>query len=450
MDSLMNPLFFVGIASGFCTLLFGIWVGTRIGRSRERTSAQALRDRLQSMAQQLASMTNNMGSDVRSYNGRISDFHTQVNGIRTAREQRVATNDLAQAEDEVALLLQAILQVNEGMKQRLDETEARLESHAQAMQSYITEARTDALTGLNNRRVLDQTIDKIYLDGTRGSQQEVSFVLLDVDHFKKFNDQHGHQAGDEVLKEVGKRMRESAVGAICVARYGGEEFAAVLPVGLEKACKVAEEIRSVINAQPIVVDGKELRISASLGVALCEPAEKPKSWVRRADTALYAAKGMGRNIVAYYYGGNCLPFGERAKSVPETPVVASQNNTPVKPAKEPVVEAATNSAAVAPVMPSAPKAKASPSSMVAAASTAVPAPAVKPLLTPPQNAEAITPASGSIPNNSTIPITSTYAEPTRSAEEALQAEVELLKLETAKAKVQRRLDAIVREESQRR
>lgn len=446
MDSLMNPLFFVGIASGFCTLLFGIWVGTRIGRSRERTSAQALRDRLQSMAQQLASMTNNMGSDVRSYNGRISDFHTQVNGIRTAREQRVATNDLAQAEDEVALLLQAILQVNEGMKQRLDETEARLESHAQAMQSYITEARTDALTGLNNRRVLDQTIDKIYLDGTRGSQQEVSFVLLDVDHFKKFNDQHGHQAGDEVLKEVGKRMRESAVGAICVARYGGEEFAAVLPVGLEKACKVAEEIRSVINAQPIVVDGKELRISASLGVALCEPAEKPKSWVRRADTALYAAKGMGRNIVSYYYGGNCLPFGERAKSVPETPVVASQNNTPVKPAKEPVVEAAANSAAVAPVMPSAPKAKTIPSSTVTAASTAVPAP----VLTTPQNAEAITPASGSIPNNSTIPITSTYAEPTRSAEEALQAEVELLKLETAKAKVQRRLDAIVREESQRR
>ena len=434
MDSLTNPLFFVGIASGFCTLLFGVWVGTRIGRSRERTSAQALRDRLQTMAQQLASMTNNMGSDVRSYSGRINEFQTQVNGIRNAREQRVARNELAQAEDEVALLLQAILQVNEGMKQRLDETEARLESHAQAMQSYITEARTDALTGLNNRRVLDQAIDKIYLDGTRGSQQEVSFVLLDVDHFKKFNDQHGHQAGDEVLKEVGKRMRETAYGATCVARYGGEEFAAVLPFGLEKACKIAEEIRAAINAQPIVVDGKELRISASLGVALCEPSEKPKSWVRRSDTALYAAKGMGRNIVSYYYGGNCLPFGERAKSVPETPVVASQNNTPVKPLQEPIVEVAINKvSAAAPIIPSAaePKAVARPAGIDRVATSEI--------VASPSKASAA--ASVSSP---------TSTEPVRSAEEALQAEVELLKLEAAKAKVQRRLDAIVREESQRR
>lgn len=434
MDSLTNPIFFVGIASGFCTLLFGVWVGTRIGRSRERTSAQALRDRLQIMAQQLASMTNNMGSDVRSYNGRINDFQTQVNGIRNAREQRVARNELAQAEDEVAVLLQAILQVNEGMKQRLDETEARLESHAQAMQCYITEARTDALTGLNNRRVLDQAIDKIYLDGTRGSQQEVSFVLLDVDHFKKFNDQHGHQAGDEVLKEVGKRMRENAYGATCVARYGGEEFAAVLPFGLERACKIAEEIRAAINAQPIVVDGKELRISASLGVALCESSEKPKSWVRRSDTALYAAKGMGRNIVSYYYGGNCLPFGERAKSVPETPVVASQNNTPVKPLQESLVEVAINKvSAAAPIIPTAaePKAVVRPAGIDRVATSEI--------VASPSKASAA--ASVSSP---------TSTEPVRSAEEALQAEVELLKLEAAKAKVQRRLDAIVREESQRR
>lgn len=432
MDSLTNPLFFVGIASGFCTLLFGIWLGTRIGRSRERNSAQALRDRLQAMAQQLASMTTNMGSDVRSYNGRINDFQTQVNGIRTAREQRVPGAAPVQAEDEVALLLQAILQVNEGMKQRLDETEARLESHAQAMQSYITEARTDALTGLNNRRVLDQAIDKIYLDGTRGSQQEVSFVLLDVDHFKKFNDQHGHQAGDEVLKEVGKRMRETAYGATCVARYGGEEFAAVLPFGLEKACNIAEEIRAAINAQPIVVDGKELRISASFGVALCEPSEKPKSWVRRADTALYAAKGLGRNIVAYYYGGNCLPFGDRGRSVPETPVVTPQNNAPFKPIKEPTAEVAQSSvSAAAPIIPAAVESKAVANPAASSSVAAVPTPVV--------------------PNSSSIRVAASVSiEPTRSAEEALQAEVELLKLEAAKAKVQRRLDAIVREESQRR
>jgi len=116
--------------------VFGIWLGTRIGRSRERISARILCERIQFMAQQLASMASNVGSDVRLYNGQISDFQVQVNGIRNAREKRSSLLNyvsMGQAEDDVALLLHAILQVNEGMKQRLDETEARLESHAQGM-----------------------------------------------------------------------------------------------------------------------------------------------------------------------------------------------------------------------------------------------------------------------------------------------------------------------------
>jgi diguanylate cyclase len=420
MDALANPIFFVGIASGVCTLFFGIWLGTRIGRSRERISARILCERIQFMAQQLASMASNVGSDVRLYNGQISDFQVQVNGIRNAREKRSSLlNDvtMGQAEDDVTLLLQAILQVNEGMKQRLDETEARLESHAQAMQSYITEARTDALTGLQNRRVLDQTMDQIYMDATRGSSREMSFVLLDVDNFKKFNDQHGHQAGDEVLKEVGRRLIETASGAAVIARYGGEEFSAVLPYGLEKACKVAEEIRAAIETQPIAIDGKHLRITASLGVALCELSEKPKGWVRRADSALYAAKGMGRNMVAYYHGGNCLPYGERARGVPETPVVVKQNNPPPTTANQ-EIELKTNNVRAEAAF-------------------------VVPTLVDTQNTPAVV--------RSASPVSQPKpAEPTRSVEETLQAEVELLKVEAAKAKVQRRLDAIVREENLRR
>jgi diguanylate cyclase (GGDEF)-like protein len=316
MDSFMNPLFFIGIASGICTLLLGVWLGTRIGRNRERKSMPAMRERIQSLASQLASVTDHVNSDVRLYNGRISEFQHHFKDINKARQANMSVSASLQEEGQISELLEAILQVNEQMRQRLDETEARLEHQAVAMQSYLTEARTDSLTNLSNRRVLDQHLEQLYREMSRAKVADHSLILIDVDHFKRFNDQYGHQAGDEVLKEVTARFRAMAPDAICVARYGGEEFAILVKANLRIACELAERIRLAICSEPIVIDSRELSISASFGVAICESSEMPKVWIRHSDAALYSAKGAGRNIVVYYDGKGYFKFDQGEETTP--------------------------------------------------------------------------------------------------------------------------------------
>lgn len=316
MDSFMNPLFFIGIASGICTLLLGVWLGVRIGRNRERKSMPAMRERIQSLASQLASVTDHVNSDVRLYNGRISEFQHHFKDISKARQTKSSVPASLEEENQISDLLQAILQVNEQMRQRLDETEARLEHQAVTMQSYFTEARTDSLTNLSNRRVLDQYLEQLYREMSRGKVAEHSLILIDVDHFKRFNDQYGHQAGDEVLKEVTARFRAMAPDAICIARYGGEEFAILLKENLKSACELAERTRRAICSQPISVDSRELSISASFGVAICESHEMPKVWIRHSDAALYSAKGSGRNVVVYYDGKGYFKFGHEEEATP--------------------------------------------------------------------------------------------------------------------------------------
>ena len=181
MDSFMNPLFFIGIASGICTLLLGVWLGTRIGRNRERKSMPAMRERIQSLASQLASVTDHVNSDVRLYNGRISEFQHHFKDINKARQANMSVSASLQEEGQISELLEAILQVNEQMRQRLDETEARLEHQAVAMQSYLTEARTDSLTNLSNRRVLDQHLEQLYREMSRAKVADHSLILIDVE-----------------------------------------------------------------------------------------------------------------------------------------------------------------------------------------------------------------------------------------------------------------------------
>jgi len=316
MDSFMNPLFFIGIASGICTLLLGVWLGTRIGRNRERKSMPAMRERIQSLASQLASVTDHVNSDVRLHNGRISEFQHHFKDINKARQANMSVSSSLQEESQISDLLEAILQVNEQMRQRLDETEARLEHQAVAMQSYLTEARTDSLTNLSNRRVLDQHLEQLYREMSKARVMEHSLILIDVDHFKRFNDQYGHQAGDEVLKEVTARFRAMAPDAICIARYGGEEFAILVKANLQTACELAERIRLAVCSEPMVIDSRELTISASFGVAICESREMPKVWIRHSDAALYSAKGAGRNVVVYYDGKGYFKFGQGEEATP--------------------------------------------------------------------------------------------------------------------------------------
>lgn len=161
-------------------------------------------------------------------------------------------------------------------------------------------ATRDGLTGVANRRSFDDTLEAEWLRGTR-DVKPLSLVLIDVDHFKRYNDAFGHQGGDACLKNIAAALTASCHrSADLIARYGGEEFAAILPgTTASGALTVAERIRADVAALALPHPGNEGigRVSISLGVATVVPDRtlELKELIEAADRALYAAKGAGRN-----------------------------------------------------------------------------------------------------------------------------------------------------------
>ena len=161
-------------------------------------------------------------------------------------------------------------------------------------------AVTDALTGLHNRRYLDNHMKVLFARATaRG--RPLSVCITDIDRFKSVNDTHGHDAGDEVLKEVAARIRSTVRGADLACRFGGEEFVVVMPdTDSAAAALIAERLRNIIEQTPFVLKstGASLNITASLGIACSRSgAETPEQLLKQADRALYDAKNSGRNRV---------------------------------------------------------------------------------------------------------------------------------------------------------
>lgn len=156
-------------------------------------------------------------------------------------------------------------------------------------------ARRDALTGLANRRVVDEELRR---EAHRSNRRafDLTAIMIDLDHFKSINDTYGHGMGDEVLRGVGKLLLNQMRPYDLVARYGGEEFVVLLPeTTLEQGQSYAERIReSLVNLQ--VADYPD-KITASLGVATLMPGQSPENLLPRADLALYRAKQNGRNRV---------------------------------------------------------------------------------------------------------------------------------------------------------
>jgi diguanylate cyclase (GGDEF)-like protein len=162
-----------------------------------------------------------------------------------------------------------------------------------------TIALTDGLTGVGNRRDFDQRL-RLHLQQQTSCAAPLVLLLIDVDHFKRFNDTYGHLAGDECLKRVAAAIRTAARTGDFTARYGGEEFALILPATLtEDALLVAERVRQAVET----MDRGELHFSAPLtvsigvGIAAAGAALQPQELVEAADRALYLAKQCGRNCV---------------------------------------------------------------------------------------------------------------------------------------------------------
>ena len=169
-----------------------------------------------------------------------------------------------------------------------------------AVQASMEMAVTDGLTGLHNRRYLDNHLAGLFSD-PRLRERPVAGLILDIDHFKTINDTHGHEAGDEVLRTFADRVRLHTRTIDIVARYGGEEVVIILPdAGLAEAHAIAERIRERIEGTPFLVhrETRSVAVTVSIGVATRRPEDVgPGEMLKRADLALYRAKASGRNRV---------------------------------------------------------------------------------------------------------------------------------------------------------
>jgi len=173
-------------------------------------------------------------------------------------------------------------------------------THVQALLAEA--AMTDVLTGLLNRRAMMEMLGQAAARRGAGDAP-LSVIVADIDHFKRINDQHGHDTGDSVLVSVASRLRQLAGDSLQhhVARWGGEEFLILLPgTRLQAACQFAGEVRRSIEA--LDADGHGLHVTLSAGVAELGPADSLAECLRRGDQALYHAKDAGRNLVVAAQG----------------------------------------------------------------------------------------------------------------------------------------------------
>ena len=192
-----------------------------------------------------------------------------------------------------------------GLDEALAETR---ESHARETalsQKLAEQARRDALTGAYNRRHLGEQLD-YQIAAFQRNQQPFSVVLVDIDHFKRINDSHGHDVGDVVLKGATQALLLALREVDVFGRWGGEEFLCILPqTGAEAAMGCAERLRQCLKAANFDATSQGLRVSASFGVATAQDGDGVDDIVKRCDLALYRAKSEGRDrVVACPWGSD--------------------------------------------------------------------------------------------------------------------------------------------------
>lgn len=170
-------------------------------------------------------------------------------------------------------------------------------------------AERDALTGLLNRSVLKKRLEQAIAQSAN-DESPASILLLDLDHFKEINDSFGHVIGDSVLRSVAQRLQNCVRAEDHVIRIGGDEFVVLMPGmrGLGSARALAERVLASVGS-PIAVAGQQLQVSCSMGCAvLCNPQETVNQILARADTAMYAAKALGKNRLAWDGAGWPVPL----------------------------------------------------------------------------------------------------------------------------------------------
>jgi diguanylate cyclase len=271
----------------------------------------------------LQQLTDGIGKEVGDHSNRVqqinSDLSTAVQG-KQGVELQMALQDA----------VREVTSANENLQNQLQDAERKLAEQAQTIQKHIEVARTDSLTGVLNRRAFDEEIMRRVSEFQR-YRTPVSLLMADIDFFKKFNDTHGHQAGDEVIKLTANKLTQAMRDVDLVCRYGGEEFAVILPATeLPGGGMAADRARVAIEAAALEFNGKKLAVTLSAGVASILPGENVASLIKRADDALYQSKKAGRNCAHCHDGEKIYRTGELPQVATPAAEVAVEKPTPTQ------------------------------------------------------------------------------------------------------------------------
>ena len=218
---------------------------------------------------------------IQQYEKQLLENQVQIQQLKLAAQQR------QQEASRLYLLLAAVVAISLGVVAW---------TLWRSRRRFITQARTDSLTGIANRRHFLERARQVARKN-RNQPQTASVLVLDIDHFKLINDAHGHQAGDAAIRHVALQANACLGGEDVFGRIGGEEFAALLPGADESAAlRVAEQIRKIIEQTPLRHHGEQIPITVSIGL-MSGPltSENIETLMQCADKVMYRAKNAGRN-----------------------------------------------------------------------------------------------------------------------------------------------------------
>lgn len=265
---------------------------------------QMHKDHLEPQAQELIQGTQQVQQMIDSLLTSVRDGSSSVDELTNSLDQSIGELEkkptLEKLEQVVSNLLEASVQAKhdqQQLNQKLQQAEANAEKLQNQLNQTHKQAMTDPLTGMLNRTGLNYHLERLrQLDDI-----EMSMVVFDIDHFKRFNDNYGHLLGDKVLQQVANQIKQLIGKEDLAIRYGGEEMLVILPQAeLTQAVKIAELIRQQVGQVKLVNKRTKQTIPSvtlSAGVAQMHPSEDWQDWMDRADQALYKAKDAGRNQV---------------------------------------------------------------------------------------------------------------------------------------------------------
>jgi len=248
----------------------------------------------------LLNQMDTVGDALEHAKGEINDYSGTLNGSANEIEQGVPEERLRLIIKELMASTRRMSRLNGKLADQLGEAKSEVVELREALESIRTESQIDPVTTLANRMFFDTALGDSLRHAQRTGDQ-LSLLMTDIDHFKKFNDTFGHLTGDQVLRLVAVSIKQNVKGLDTAARFGGEEFAIILPgCDIRGAIQVGEQVRKAVQSRELVKrsTGENLgRVTISVGVATFRRDDTPTTLVERADNALYAAKRGGRNLV---------------------------------------------------------------------------------------------------------------------------------------------------------